>query len=210
MLTSAWRETWASLGLVPPGTAFDDLLARYAQPQRHYHTLQHLEECLAALRALADCVARRGEAELALWFHDAVHDPQARDNEARSAALASDVLRRAGAADEVVTRVCELVLATRHDTPHCGGDAAPVVDADLSILAADDARFDEYECQVRREYAWLDGAAFNMGRARVLGRLLEREWIYCTPRFRERCEARARRNLRRSLARLRREGARRG
>jgi predicted metal-dependent HD superfamily phosphohydrolase len=43
-----WHETWSQLGLPTPGDAvLDDLLDRYREPQRHYHTLQHLEECFA-------------------------------------------------------------------------------------------------------------------------------------------------------------------
>ena len=77
-----------------------------------------------------------------------------------------------------------------------------VVDVDLSILGAPDARFAEYERQIRQEYAWVPPDAFRERRARVLGSFLGRPALYGTAHFATRLEARARENLRRSLARL--------
>lgn len=71
------------------------IAARYTEPQRHYHTLAHLEEMLRRLdefEANAPAAHRlpaggtqRLVLELALLFHDAVYDPQRGDNEERSA-----------------------------------------------------------------------------------------------------------------------------
>jgi predicted metal-dependent HD superfamily phosphohydrolase len=200
-LSDSWTETWTGLALVPPATAFDRVVAAYQEPQRCYHTLQHLQECLQRFRESSGA-EWPGEVLLALWYHDAVYDPRASDNEERSAALADLVLRRAGAADVPIARVRGLILATRHANIPGPGDAALVVDIDLAIMGADAARFAEYEDQIRAEYAWVPGPIFATTRRRVLTGFLERPVIYTTAAFRSRFEAAARANLKHALARL--------
>jgi predicted metal-dependent HD superfamily phosphohydrolase len=131
-----------------------------------------------------------------------VYDTRAQDNEERSARWAEQALRAGGAAGAVASRVAGLVRATRHEAAPIGADAQLLVDVDLAILGAPEARFAEYERQVRQEYAWVPEPAFRQGRARVLASFLERPALYGTPWFGERLEARARANLARSLREL--------
>src|SRR5438270_122029 len=42
-----WTAMWRSFGAEEPHRLYDELMARYAEPHRHYHTAQHLDECLA-------------------------------------------------------------------------------------------------------------------------------------------------------------------
>jgi hypothetical protein len=139
---------------------------------------------------------------LALWFHDAVHDTRAKDNEERSAELARAALRGAGVPREMVERVRRLVLATRHELPAEGADASLVVDVDLAILGAAPRRFAEYERQVRREYGWVPSADYRAARLRILRSILDRPAVYATAHFRDTLEERARANLARSVRRL--------
>lgn len=198
-----WRQTWAALDVVvaDPG-AFDELLARYAEPHRAYHTEQHLEECFAHWGAVRGSAQRPGEVELALWFHDAVYDSRREDNEGKSAELAREAIRRAGLDTAVADRVEALILATRHASPPPGGDAAALVDVDLAILGASAERFDEYERQVRTEYAWVPAPLFRWKRRTLLQELLERPRLFSTAHFQQVAEEPARANLRRSIAQL--------
>jgi predicted metal-dependent HD superfamily phosphohydrolase len=141
--------------------------------------------------------------QLALWFHDAIYDPRAQDNEERSARWADEVLGAAGASPASAARVRALVLATRHAAVPEDPDAQLLVDVDLSILGAAPGRFAEYERQIGVEYSWVPRDAFRQGRANVLRRFLARERIFSTPWFHQRLESRARANLERSLAALR-------
>jgi len=202
-LRDRWRSTWSDLGLpVPASRVLDDLLSRYSEASRAYHTTQHLEECFEQF-ALASHLSRRsGEVQIALWFHDAICDTRSPQNEERSAALATEVLAAAGASTEIQLRVSDLVLATRHNAPPTSEDACLTVDIDLSILGASPSRFDEYELQVRREYSWVPDPAFQQARASILRDFIARPSVYSTDFFRERLEAQARSNLTRSLARL--------
>jgi predicted metal-dependent HD superfamily phosphohydrolase len=178
---------------------YDELIACYSEPHRAYHTLQHLEECFALFdEPLAE---HADEALLALWFHDAIYQPKRYDNEEKSADWGADVLAAARAPAEVIARFRDLVLATRHEAQPQSPDARLLVDIDLSILGAEPERFDEYERQVRKEYAHVPDLFFRMGRAKILKQFLARPAIYSTAAFRERFEARARANVERSLAR---------
>ena len=57
----SWQRAWTGIGAAGEGGAlFAQLMAAYAEPQRHYHTQQHLGECLSAFdgaRALAERLA---------------------------------------------------------------------------------------------------------------------------------------------------------
>ena len=208
-LAASWQRVCTALGIgraeptAPTQPALrDELIACYAEPQRRYHTLQHLGECIAAFDPVVALAAHPGEVEAALWFHDAVYYVHAHDNEARSAAWAEGVLVDAGVAIEAARRVHALVMATRHDALPASADARLVVDIDLGILGAAPARFDEYEVQVREEYAWVADDVFRERRRALLLRLLARPSLYGTEHFRDRLEQPARDNLRRSVDRL--------
>ncbi len=197
-----WLGPWAALG-VARSVRLEELrasvLARYREPQRHYHTVQHLDECFERWPEIRAHAAHPAEVELALWFHDAIYDTHRADNEALSAVLARDSALSLGIAADSAQRVSDLILVTRHAAEPEGPDAEALIDVDLSILGAASARFDEYERQVRQEYAWVPEDTFRKRRAEVLGQFLARSWIYSTPLFRERYEPMARVNLRRSL-----------
>jgi predicted metal-dependent HD superfamily phosphohydrolase len=102
----------------------------------------------------------------------------------------------------VSERVRQLVLATKHDARPASADAALLVDVDLAILGAVPERFDEYERQIREEYAWVPGPLFRRKRREILEGFLVRPHVYNTSHFRDRYEAAARANLSRSIAQL--------
>jgi predicted metal-dependent HD superfamily phosphohydrolase len=166
---------------------------RWSEPHRHYHTVEHLDECLAWL----DAVGGSDELVIALYFHDAIYDPTRSDNEAASAALFTSLA--IGVDQAVVARVSALILSTAKHTGD--GEAALLADIDLAILGASPARYDRFERDVRREYARFDDAQRRTGRARVLRGFLERMSIYQTSSF-QHLEPQARRNLARACARL--------
>ena len=199
LLRARWLGLWRRIGAVGNGSAiFDDLATRYSEAERAYHTLQHIEHCLAEL----DRAPGGERIEFAIWFHDAVYDTRAKDNEARSAALAREVARAAGLSDEFIEEVTRLILATRHSAAPSGASEQLIVDIDLAILGQDDARFDEYERQIRAEYSWVPVATYVEARCAILMSFLSRPRIYSTPFFYERYEAAARRNVSESIRRL--------
>jgi predicted metal-dependent HD superfamily phosphohydrolase len=186
LLATRWK--------LPDRSLYDALVARYSEPQRRYHTLQHLEECFAAYDEIADLAGHPADVELALWFHDAIYDTRRSDNEERSADWAQSATGS--------SRVHALIMVTRHAAAPQTVDEKVLVDADLWILGAPEKRFDEYEQQVREEYGWVPGPIYRRKRREILQDFLDRTTIYGTTRFIQRHEPQARANLARSLARL--------
>jgi predicted metal-dependent HD superfamily phosphohydrolase len=199
-----WRRLWTALGAqTVSGGLFNQLVRAHGEPQRHYHTLQHLRECLAHCEAAAPLARRPAEVELALWFHDAVYDPRRQDNEQHSADWARSSVLAAGCDPAIAQRVAGLVLLTAgHEAPADEPDGQLLLDVDLAILGAAPARFDEYERQIRAEYAHVPDPQFRAGRARILAGFLARPRLYATQPFHDALEGRARDNIGRSLAAL--------
>lgn len=75
------KQTWERLGAPAPEALFDQLAFAYSEPHRKYHTVQHLLECFALFDQVRNEPGNTVSVELALWFHDAVYDTHAPDNE---------------------------------------------------------------------------------------------------------------------------------
>src|SRR6185436_10292961 len=123
-------------GSKPPSCIFEELQARYSEPHRAYHTLQHLQECFAWFNETRSLMRAPGNVAFALFYHDAIYDTHASNNEARSAALARTILEEYVRCDNDFDAIETLILATRHDVVAQPGDAQLLVDIDLSILGA--------------------------------------------------------------------------
>lgn len=203
MFESSWKRCWTSIEAQGPGAQLmGRLIQAYGEPQRKYHTIQHLEECLNLFEQHISCAQESGEVEMALWFHDAVYSIRRSDNEEKSAEWAVDELKKAGVRPERIDRVRAHILATRHSALPKGRDQELLVDIDLSILGADAQRFEEYERQVREEYCYVPGFLFRRNRKKLLAQFLARSPIYAVPELREQLEEGARRNIMASIERL--------
>ena len=201
-LQSRWQRAWAMVATAHKGQAvFASLIARYAEPHRAYHNLDHIRDCLRWLDWASRIVEQVEVTELAIWFHDAIYDPHRNDNEERSAEWAERALRDNGAPAGVVERVGRFIRLTTHREEGLSGDAAVLCDCDLAILGAEAARFNAYDAAIRLEYGWVPKDVFRRERGRVLMGFLARPRVYHTDFFRERLEEPARANLRRALAR---------
>ena len=175
----------------------------YAEPQRHYHNQRHIADSLAEFDEAQHLARQPAAVELALWFHDAVYDPKAEDNEERSAALAKRCIAETGTSDPLSAAVAKLVMATKNHEVAGDSDAGLMVDVDLSILGQNEGRFSEYEQQIQQEYAWVPQVVFASKRAEILERFLARERIFVTDWFHNKYERQARQNLKLSISRLR-------
>jgi len=199
-LSGLFHNCWRTLGAGGEETdVFQRLMTAYQEPQRHYHTLEHLSECMALFEDHRQLAAQPAEVEMALWFHDAVYDVKAHDNEARSAQWAESVLSDAGVGQQHVQQVVQHIMATRHSGVPEPGDQSLLVDVDMAILGAPRARFDAYEVQVRAEYAWVPEPVFRQKRSELLMAFLARPFLYSTPALHAMLEAPARANLAHSL-----------
>lgn len=189
-LSARWQRLASTWGAAPEvvDAVYRDVVTRYGEPHRRYHTLEHIAEVLEVVDELDGGV----EVEWAAWLHDVIYDVRAVDSEARSAGYAGEVLAQLRAPDDTIIEVQRLVeLSATHSV--VGGDkhGAVFVEADLAILSSSPDRYDRYVRDVRAEYAHLDDDAWRTGRRAVLESLLPRT-----------TDERARSNLTRELATL--------
>ncbi|WP_068478193.1 DUF4031 domain-containing protein [Pseudoclavibacter helvolus] len=216
---------WAELDLPASGSApevtgetlatdalRDDLLDAWSAPPRHYHDATHL---LSVLDAIDIMRLRASEIEsplserelltarLGAWFHDAVYEGVAGEDERASAALAVERLGSLGVDPALVADVERLVLATIDHRVEAGDRAGELLmDADLAVLARSEDGYARYVALVRRDYAHVPDEQWRLGRASVLNTLLASPRLFVSPAVPEDWETRARRNLESELAGL--------
>lgn len=201
-LHHSWSRAWSGIGAQTDGEdIYRLLLQRYSEDHRKYHTVQHLKECLMLFETVQALPEHPSEVEFALWFHDAIYEGKASDNEERSAEWAVSSALQGGASAEVARRVRSLIMATKHTAVPTGADEQVLVDIDLSILGASQERFAEYEQQIRSEYSFVPGWLFRRKRRSILKSFLGRKHIYSTPHFHSLLETKARENLHRATGR---------
>ncbi|MGP3977566.1 HD domain-containing protein [Streptomyces sp. 8N114] len=204
-----------------PAPYGEELLGRWAEPHRRYHTTTHLRAVLdrvdelAAHLSPASSLTPAGQepttastvpgplpgadldaVRLAAWFHDAVYRPDRSENEERSARLAERALPEAGVPQARTAEVARLVrLTISHDPAPGDLNGELLCDADLAVLAGSPESYAHYAAEVRQEYAFVPDAAFREGRTTVLRQLLGLPHLFRTPYGRTQWEPTARHNL---------------
>lgn len=202
------KQIWVSFCvrfcLENPQIVWDDLTKRYNEPQRHYHTWKHIVNGLAEFEAVQHLAKHPDEVRLACFFHDAIYDSREKDREnvEKSADMAVETMVKVNLPKDMIGRVKDLILATKHDQPPSNIDAQLITDVDLAILGKSEDEFDEYEKNIRLEYEFVSEEASKKGRRKVSERFLARPNIFSTPYFIEKYESQARANLERSIIQL--------
>lgn len=186
-------------------TIYHQLAELYGEPYRHYHTLNHIRHCLRLFDRTAALMREPDLVEMTLWFHDAIYQPGAQDNERRSA----DLFHRwaEGGMDPMgLQRVDDLIMLTTH----CGlpdqGDGGFVVDIDLSSFSLPWDECEQDGRRIRAEFAALTDAQFYPGHLRFLRALQNRPNFFYTEFFRRHYEHLARDNLCRIITKLQAQG----
>ncbi|WP_224788801.1 hypothetical protein [Pandoraea terrae] len=183
---------WSRCGGSDANDVYAELAAHYAEPTRHYHTLHHVRRCMRDLDWARAAIPAPDAVELALWCHDVVYRPGAKDNERCSAEWFE---RRAAGGIAAAGHIAGMIEATTHLYAPTDLDTCFTVDIDLAVLGNDRVRFLRDEAHLRAERTDLDDIAYDTRERSFLSALLKRPRIYHTDIFRDRFEARARRNL---------------
>jgi len=201
-----WRDLKAQGN---PLHTFAGLAAAYSAPPRAYHTLEHVRWGLRRIDEIvrAEDLEQRIDvqaARWAMWFHDSVmtFGEGSDEDEERSARYAYQEAKQAGLPTSFANKVLALVLSTSHLADKLTLIESVLVDADLSMLGAGENDFSIYEERVRQEWGQFDDGAFAAGRIAVLRRFLKKRRIFTTDYGRDKWEARAQNNLRRSIEKL--------
>lgn len=191
---------------IPPLVNAEDNLQRqmetaYSEPHRHYHTIDHINSCLATAKRTKHLCDNPEEVMLAIWFHDFVYDTKADDNEEQSAYVARDILCKTEISKEQIGRITNMILATK---THIGNtkDEKILLDIDIQILGTSPHRFEKYDRQIREEYSWVPEEQYREGRKKILASFLNRPFIYSTDEFQIILENQARENLKRKIDEL--------
>ncbi len=116
-LKERWAGLWTRMGCKTGAERqFKGLLNRYAEPGRAHHTISHIESSLDELEAVRSICCNPDAVEAAIWYHDAVYDSKAKNNELQSAHLfrvdAAEILNYRNYA--FIGGVNRMIIATRH------------------------------------------------------------------------------------------------
>lgn len=205
-LNKRWTRTCSNLEVAGDGvdSMWQQLVERYSEPHRKYHTLDHLLAMSRTLSEFENKLVSPDAVYAAIFFHDAIYDASSTTNEEDSAEMAKRFLTEHAVASSVVDTVESLILATAaHLNETSVADADWFLDTDLAILAAEPDSYGRYVQAIRQEYASVPDDMFRTGRGRFLETILAAERIFRTNELRNRFEQRARSNLQNELDALR-------
>lgn len=203
--TAVWQRWLAAAGETT--AAGQRLLDAYNAPDRAYHNLVHLADVLAKLDWARNALMAAGDLapgdhqrlfdriELALFYHDIVYDPTAKDNEARSREAFISDARHFGLPQDDIDAVARLIDITANHTAALALDEKIMSDCDLAILGAPREEFNAYDRNIRREYKDVPAPLFCARRAAVMKKFYTAPRLFKTAAFHTRYDAAARANL---------------
>lgn len=190
-LWPVWRDEMApNADKTQSRHLFDQLMRRYTEPHRAYHTVTHLQELVRHYRQHEDKIQDRAAFLAILFYHDAIYtiaaDRAGGLNETESAALALQELPQLGFTLTQTARVQQAIGDTfKHHGAEGDDEAALFMDMDMAILAAPWDEYLQYTRNIKHEYAPLiSDQAFTTGRIGFLRGVLEQQRpIFTTPYY---------------------------
>ena len=196
------KDSWYDLLQESPAnfqlkaTILSDLVNAYSHRSRHYHNLEHVQNLLN----LSELFKKNRDdfivLQLSTWFHDYIYNPQAQNNEIKSAIYAEKKLKELNIAPHIIQLVKLIILSTEKHQPIIDNiNNAIFLDMDLSILGVSADKYLKYAQAIRQEYIWLSDRDYQRGRKQVLSNFLARKRIYFTDIFYQKLESQARKNL---------------
>lgn len=177
-----------------------EILTSYSDQRRGYHTLAHLQHFSQQLDLCKHNLSDYPTVYLAMIYHDIVYFMMDGTNEAKSALVAVDHLSGLNYPSHLIGNCVEMILATKAHAENRDTTINYFIDADMSILGADNASYARYATGIRKEYG--DSIYFDAGRAQVLRSFLAMEKIFKTDLFYEKYEKQARLNIQREISDL--------
>ncbi|MHA3114752.1 metal-dependent hydrolase [Acinetobacter sp. ANC 4635] len=201
--SQAWRKLFVQFSpecwsLQQHAQCLAELLQAYQEPQRAYHQVQHIVECLALFEKVQSQIEDGLALQLAIFFHDVVYQPRSASNEQDSALWLRQQL--AGALpDAQLEKIATWILATQQHATASELDLAYLLDIDLAILGSSAVRFTEYQQQIRQEYMWVDELIYQEKRTQVLRQFYLAQPLYQTRYFQQHYEQQAKTNLLQTL-----------
>jgi pantetheine-phosphate adenylyltransferase len=142
-----------------------EIVNRYSEPQRFYHTLDHIIDVLNELRN--SDLLKHDELFLAALFHDIIYNPQSNTNEEDSAAFFLNEAKSSQLTTEQKEHIKQLILDTKHHKPTVKF-SEEFIKADLAILNSSFDKLIKYEKQIFKEFQFVDYKDYKIKRIEVL------------------------------------------
>ncbi|WP_201502492.1 HD domain-containing protein [Psychrobacter cibarius] len=183
---------------------WQNIAIRYNEPQRAYHTLQHIQQLFGQFEQIKHLFHEPHIIALAIYYHDVIYEPTRSDNELKSAEYAVESLTGYLNAEQCQHIYALIMMTASHQVEKWSNetkerekysDAAYLLDMDLSILGSSWSVYEQYAHAVRQEYAHVSDDDYRVGRIAVLKELLAHPTLYLTDYYYERLEKQARKNI---------------
>lgn len=185
----------------------DALIRQYTESHRRYHTIEHIHSMLTCLGQTHSQIKNETSVKLAIFFHDWIYNPKAKDNELQSTECFKDFAAEMNISFSIIATVEAYVECTIHhrmSPGHESSDLALFLDFDLEVLSRTEVEYVLYAQQIRQEYSHVNENDYCAGRIKVLKSFLDRERLYFSDAFHEEKEDTARENIGREIGRLQR------
>ena len=183
---------------------WQDIAMRYNEPQRAYHSLQHIQQLFGQFDQVKNNLHEPHIIALALLYHDVIYEPTRSDNELKSAEYAVESLTGYLSAEQCQHIYTLIMMTASHQIDKWSNkvkereeysDAAYLLDMDLSILGSSWSVYEHYSHAVRQEYAHVSDDDYRVGRMAVLKELLAHPTLYLTDYYYARLEKQVRKNI---------------
>ena len=183
---------------------WQDIAMRYNEPQRAYHSLQHIQQLFGQFEQIKHLFHEPHIIALAIYYHDVIYEPTRSDNELKSAEYVVESLTGYLSAEQCQHIYALIMMTASHQIDNWSNetkerekysDAAYLLDMDLSILGSSWSVYEHYAHAVRQEYAHVLDGDYRVGRMAVLKELLAHPTLYLTDYYYERLEKQARKNI---------------
>ena len=175
---------------------WEQLLGLYTGPGRYYHNFVHIHNFLQLLDQYQEKIDHPVAFEIAIWWHDAIYEAKRKDNEAKSAQLASECWQSYLSASDLQLVVNLIESTAKHQPLIAGEDCRYFLDFDLGVLGTNSTTYTKYSEAIWQEYkGTFPKILYKVGRKKVLRKFLERPQLFFTSTFYEQYEQQARENI---------------
>ena len=176
-------------------TIHQQLVQAYEEPGRFYHTIKHIQCCLRLLEDVEDMAGNADALALSIWFHDAIYQPGASDNEQRSADWFMTETQGVFG-DDFRNIVYGHIIATLHCNSEIKDhDSRLMIDIDLSSFGMPWSVFLRDSENVRKEFPQLSDDEFYPKQCAFSQSLLGKSHFFQSDYFYRHYEDQARLNL---------------
>lgn len=174
-----------------------DILNRYQEPHRAFHTVNHLQYIFNELHTV-ECT---DSMNFSVWYHDIIYKPGSNKNKKNSAIYATAALNHLSVPKNIQHNVKIMIEATQ--LHHSEDNQTQLfLDADMAILGSSSAQYSQYLKALKREFNSIPKVLYNRGRKRFIMQTLSAEKIFNSDYFGQRYEQQARENLTNEMARI--------